>query len=123
LLWEMGFVPFGATTFKSIRSIEKEALELLESYPWPGNIRELENVIERSVIVCETETLTIDPSWLSIGNSHPHPTGSLGRKSPARKKTSLKRRWRRQKVEFLVRQAQPQNSVSPPPLWNTRSAC
>ena len=93
MLWEMGFVPFGATTFKSIRSIEKEALELLESYPWPGNIRELENVIERSVIVCETETLTIDPSWLSIGNSHPHPTGSLGRKSPARKKTSLKRRW------------------------------
>ena len=92
MLWEMGFVPFGATTFKSIRSIEKEALELLESYPWPGNIRELENVIERSVIVCETETLTIDPSWLSIGDSHPQgPTGSLGRKSPAEEKDLIEK--------------------------------
>jgi len=119
LLWEMGFVPFGATTFKSIRSIEKEALELLESYPWPGNIRELENVIERSVIVCETETLTIDPSWLSIGDSHPQgPTGSLGRKSPAEEKDLIEKA-----LEFLVRQAQPPNSVSPPPPWNTRSAC
>ena len=61
MLWEMGFVPFGATTFKSIRSIEKEALELLESYSWPGNIRELENVIERSVIVCERRRQPLIP--------------------------------------------------------------
>jgi formate hydrogenlyase transcriptional activator len=40
-------------------------LELLQSYPWPGNIRELQNVIERSVIVCETENLSVDESWLS----------------------------------------------------------
>jgi len=50
---------------KSIRSIDKKTLQLLQSYPWPGNIRELQNVIERSVIVCETETLTADESWLS----------------------------------------------------------
>jgi len=83
---------FARKAGKNIRSIEKEALELLESYPWPGNIRELENVIERSVIVCETETLTIDPSWLSIGNSHPQsPTGSLGRKSPAEEKELIEK--------------------------------
>jgi PAS domain S-box-containing protein len=50
---------------KSIRSVEKKTLQLLQSYPWPGNIRELQNVIERSVIVCETETFTVDESWLS----------------------------------------------------------
>ncbi len=50
---------------KSIRSVDKRTLQLLQSYPWPGNIRELQNVIERSVIVCETETFTVDESWLS----------------------------------------------------------
>jgi PAS domain S-box-containing protein len=50
---------------KNIRSVDKKTLQLLQSYPWPGNIRELQNVIERSVIVCETETFTIDESWLS----------------------------------------------------------
>jgi formate hydrogenlyase transcriptional activator len=40
-------------------------MSLLASYPWPGNIRELQNVIERSVIVCETETFSVDESWLS----------------------------------------------------------
>ena len=42
---------------KKIQSVDKKTLQLLQSYPWPGNIRELQNVIERSVIVCETETL------------------------------------------------------------------
>ena len=50
---------------KSMRSVDKKTLQLLQSYPWPGNIRELQNVIERSVIVCETEIFTVDESWLS----------------------------------------------------------
>ena len=50
---------------KKIKSINKKSLKLLQSYPWPGNIRELQNVIERAVIVCETETLSIDDNWLS----------------------------------------------------------
>ena len=37
---------------------------MLQLYPWPGNIRELQNVIERSVILCETEIFSIDESWL-----------------------------------------------------------
>jgi PAS domain S-box-containing protein len=49
---------------KNITSVDKKTLRLLESYPWPGNIRELQNVIERSVIVCETETFLVDESWL-----------------------------------------------------------
>jgi transcriptional regulator with GAF, ATPase, and Fis domain len=50
---------------KKIRSIDKNTLALLQSHPWPGNIRELQNVIERSVIVCETENFSLDESWLS----------------------------------------------------------
>ena len=49
---------------KSIRRMNAKSLELLQSYAWPGNIRELQNVIERSVIVCDTETFSIDDSWL-----------------------------------------------------------
>jgi formate hydrogenlyase transcriptional activator len=49
---------------KNIRHVSQETLELLQAYAWPGNIRELQNVIERSVILCETETFSIDESWL-----------------------------------------------------------
>ena len=50
---------------KTIRGVNKKSLELLQSYPWPGNIRELQNVIERSVIICETENLMVDKNWLT----------------------------------------------------------
>ena len=50
---------------KNIRTVDKKTLQLLQSYPWPGNIRELQNVIERSVIVAETENFSVDESWLS----------------------------------------------------------
>jgi transcriptional regulator with PAS, ATPase and Fis domain len=53
---------------KKIKTINKKSLELLRSYSWPGNIRELQNVIERAVIVCETETLLIDENWLSLNS-------------------------------------------------------
>jgi transcriptional regulator with GAF, ATPase, and Fis domain len=56
---------------KRIRDISKKTLELLQSYPWPGNIRELQNVIERSVLLCETESFSIDESWLSQQPSPP----------------------------------------------------
>ena len=49
---------------KNIRHVSQETLELLQSYAWPGNIRELQNVIERSVILCETDIFSIDESWL-----------------------------------------------------------
>jgi formate hydrogenlyase transcriptional activator len=50
---------------KSIRGVNIKTLEHFQSYPWPGNIRELQNVIERSVIVCETDNFSVDESWLS----------------------------------------------------------
>jgi PAS domain S-box-containing protein len=56
---------------KHIKRVNKKTLELLQSYPWPGNIRELQNVIERSVILCETEIFSIDEGWLP---QRPSPT-------------------------------------------------
>lgn len=49
---------------KRIKNIEKRTLELLNAYRWPGNIRELQNVIERAVILCDGDTLSIDEVWL-----------------------------------------------------------
>jgi len=46
-------------------AVDKKSLDLLQAYTWPGNIRELQNVIERSVIVSETETFSVDRGWLS----------------------------------------------------------
>jgi DNA-binding NtrC family response regulator len=56
---------FARQAGKSFQAVSKKSFELLQSYPWPGNIRELQNVIERSVIVCEAETFSVDESWLS----------------------------------------------------------
>src|SRR6202051_2476670 len=50
---------------KNITTVDKKTLRLLGSCPWPGNIRELQNVIERSIIVCETANFSVDESWLS----------------------------------------------------------
>lgn len=58
---------FASKTGKRITSIDKRSLDLLQSYSWPGNIRELQNVIERSVIVCDTENLSVDESWVGRG--------------------------------------------------------
>jgi len=49
---------------KHFKNVEKRTLQVLQSYPWPGNIRELQNVIERSVILCESDIFLIDESWL-----------------------------------------------------------
>jgi formate hydrogenlyase transcriptional activator len=48
---------------KKIRRIEKATLDLFKAYTWPGNIRELQNVVERAVILCEGDTLSVDESW------------------------------------------------------------
>jgi transcriptional regulator with GAF, ATPase, and Fis domain len=50
---------------KQVRHIEKKSLQRLQSYPWPGNIRELQNVVERSIIVCDSDIFSVDASWLS----------------------------------------------------------
>jgi PAS domain S-box-containing protein len=60
---------------KQISRIDKNALKLCQSYVWPGNIRELQNIIERSVILCTGDILRIDEAWLSSQNA-PRPKAS-----------------------------------------------
>src|SRR5467141_2896410 len=62
---------------KRIRSVSKNTLDLFQGYDWPGNIRELQNVVERAVVLCEGETFCVDPSWLvpaSLSPTSPNPT-------------------------------------------------
>jgi formate hydrogenlyase transcriptional activator len=73
LLVEYFIHHFARKAGKHFRGINKKTLDLLLSYPWPGNIREVQNVVERSVIVCETENFSVDASWLS---RHPRATES-----------------------------------------------
>jgi formate hydrogenlyase transcriptional activator len=49
---------------KKLRTISKETLDLFLAYDWPGNIRELQNVVERAVILCDGETFSVDETWL-----------------------------------------------------------
>jgi len=56
---------FASRAGKKITGIDKRSMELLQSYTWPGNIRELQNVIERSVIVCDSANLSVDETWLA----------------------------------------------------------
>jgi PAS domain S-box-containing protein len=50
---------------KQICKIDKNTLELCQSYPWPGNIRELQNIVERSVILTSGDTFCIEEAWLA----------------------------------------------------------
>ena len=54
---------------KRISKIDKTTLKLCQSYHWPGNIRELQNIVERSVILCTGDTFWIDEAWLSSHNA------------------------------------------------------
>jgi len=63
---------------KQISKIDKNTLKLCQSYDWPGNIRELQNIIERSVILCAGDTFWIDEAWLSSQNARlPESSGPL----------------------------------------------
>jgi formate hydrogenlyase transcriptional activator len=54
-----------ATKFgRKIEATQKETMDLLMDYPWPGNIRELQNIIERAVVLAEGPILYIDPAFL-----------------------------------------------------------
>lgn len=78
MLLEYFIKRYAAKAGKKIQNIDKKTIELFKAYHWPGNIRELQNVIERSVIVCEGETFSLDPCWLSTAPVQPYgPTSTL----------------------------------------------
>ena len=58
---------------KSFKGIDKRTLDLFQSYDWPGNIRELQNVVERSVILSSGGSFYVDKGWL-LKESRPGPS-------------------------------------------------
>jgi formate hydrogenlyase transcriptional activator len=55
---------YAKRTGKRINDIEKKTLDVFQGYEWPGNIRELQNVVERAVILCDGETFSVEEAWL-----------------------------------------------------------
>jgi formate hydrogenlyase transcriptional activator len=69
LLVEYFVERYGKKAGKRIRNINKTTLELLQAYDWPGNIRELQNVVERALVLCDDETFSIEENWLKRESS------------------------------------------------------
>jgi PAS domain S-box-containing protein len=90
LLVEYFIDRYASNAGKKIRGINRATLDRLKAYAWPGNIRELQNVIERSVILCETENFAVDESWLSRKLDTSEQTGStLLRMPPSQEKKTI----------------------------------
>jgi DNA-binding NtrC family response regulator len=51
---------FSTAMNKKLHDIDPEALSFMQQYNWPGNIRELENAIERAVVICKKSSIQID---------------------------------------------------------------
>ncbi|HEY6850398.1 MAG TPA: sigma 54-interacting transcriptional regulator [Terracidiphilus sp.] len=78
LLVEYFVARYAKAAGKTIRHICKQTLERLTIYDWPGNIRELQNVVERAVILSETDTFFVDESWLKLESTESrHPREEL----------------------------------------------
>ena len=83
LLVEHFLTKFNDRLKKSVQGVEQDALDVLANYGWPGNIRELENVMERAVLFCDAQKLTVDnlPQEVRGGTGHsvtpPPPDTSL----------------------------------------------
>jgi formate hydrogenlyase transcriptional activator len=75
---------------KRIRSISKDTLDLFEAYHWPGNIRELQNVIERAVILTDSDVFRVDTSWLTAAPAKSAvPGGALAADLAQREKAAI----------------------------------
>jgi DNA-binding NtrC family response regulator len=80
---------------KKTRGVDQKTLDMLQAYSWPGNIRELQNVIERCVIFSSSEELSLDESWLRRGSGQ---TPDAVPKAPSEGTLSL-----REQVEAIER--------------------
>jgi formate hydrogenlyase transcriptional activator len=81
LLVEYFIARFGERLGRRVTRVDRETMQLLEAYHWPGNIRELQNVIERGVILAENGTLHIDASVLQVQARQPAFEGDVLRQN------------------------------------------
>jgi len=79
---------------KRIRHIKRNTLELFQRYQWPGNIRELQNVVERAVILCDGDEFAVDENWLQPEWTRPSgPTGATSSATPSATPSVTPSRW------------------------------
>ncbi|MEA2626444.1 MAG: formate hydrogenlyase transcriptional activator [Candidatus Binatota bacterium] len=73
---------------KRITTITKKTIDLCRAYDWPGNIRELQNVIERAIVLCEGDTFSVDAAWLKreVPAGPPRNESGLPRIDPRRER-------------------------------------
>jgi formate hydrogenlyase transcriptional activator len=69
LLLEYLVTRYAQKAGKKFREITNKTLQLFQAYPWPGNIRELQNVVERGVVLCDGDTFSVDDRWLRQDSS------------------------------------------------------
>ena len=72
MLLEYFIKRYASRAGKNIKNLDKRTLELFQSYDWRGNVRELQNVIERYVILCDSEVFSVDENWLSGESLQPN---------------------------------------------------
>ena len=90
LLVEYFIDRYARKTGKKIQTIGRTTLDRLKSYDWPGNIRELQNIVERSVIVCDDQNFAVDESWLSRGDEERDQTsGPIFKMPPSQEKKAI----------------------------------
>ena len=90
LLVEYLTARYASKAGKKIRTVKRKTMELFQAYNWPGNIRELQNVVERAVILCDGDNLEVDETWLQSASPRPSvATRGLGRLSVDKEKEMI----------------------------------
>ncbi|UCB52008.1 MAG: sigma-54-dependent Fis family transcriptional regulator [Candidatus Zixiibacteriota bacterium] len=84
---------------KNIKSISVDAMNMLIAYSWPGNVRQLENVIERAIVMCEGDTTTTDHLPFAVRSETTNPDTPIPRSSGELKE--IKKRVRESAVESI----------------------
>jgi DNA-binding NtrC family response regulator len=98
---------YAGTNQKDVQEISPEAMQVLVSGEYPGNVRELENIIERGVIFCASKTLTLKDLQLDREEDvfYPHLTEDIGRLSFKEAKEKMIDRFHNQYIMALLRES------------------
>ena len=114
---------FAEKMAKRIRQIDKRTLELCDRYPWPGNIRELQNIVERSVILCTGDTFSIDEAWLSTqAPLRAEGSGPLPTTLQDQEKEMIEAALAKSRGKVAGARGLPPHSAFPLRRWNRRSS-
>jgi transcriptional regulator with GAF, ATPase, and Fis domain len=123
LLVEYFVKRFAEKMAKHISKIDTRTLQVCEAYSWPGNIRELQNIIERSVILCSGDTISIDEAWLSIQDpAQPAPPAKMTRILQDQENEFIEPLWLRVGAKLRGRAGPPRSSVFRLRRWIQRSS-